>query len=119
LKVDSFLRKRLPIAWRLESDGPVCTPFWVIDNRPLSIMCSSDGTLTGANLGPCPTTAPATPTNTPLQIVTGVSPSITDPNGYVLAPNSGDYIVASLDDLIEARLFCGVLDDTLLFTKGD
>jgi hypothetical protein len=63
------------------------TPFWVIDNRGLSIECSSDGTLTGTNLGACPTT----PTTQQFQIVTGVSPTVTNPNGYVLAPDSGDY----------------------------
>jgi hypothetical protein len=60
------------------------TPFWVIDNRPLSIMCSDNGTLDGSQV-PCP----SGPTG--LAMVTGVSPSISNPNGYVLAPGSGDY----------------------------
>jgi hypothetical protein len=89
----SGVAKVLTSGWEASSIIAVQTgtPFWVIDNRPLSIMCSSDGTLTGADLGPCPTAAPATPTNIALQIVKGVSPTITNPNGYVLAPNSGDY----------------------------
>jgi hypothetical protein len=69
------------------------TPFWVIDNRPLSILCSSDGTLSGANLGACSTAATATP----FKIVTGVSPSTANPNGYVLAPGSGDYNLDGTD----------------------
>lgn len=60
------------------------TPFWVIDNRPLQIMCSDNGTMDGTQV-PCPSTP------TTLQIVTGVSPTLTNPNGYVLAPGSGDY----------------------------
>lgn len=63
------------------------TPFWVIDNRSASVMCSSNGTLSGANLGACPTS----PTSQPFKIVTGVSPNVSNPNGYVLAPGSGDY----------------------------
>lgn len=91
--VGSGVAKVLTSGWEASSIIAVQTgtPFWVTDNRPLSIMCSSDGTLTGANLGPCPTGPPASPTNTTLQIVSGVSPSVTNPNGYVLAPNSGDY----------------------------
>lgn len=60
------------------------TPFWVIDNRPLQLMCSDNGTLDNS-AAPCPSGATA------LKIVTGVSPSISNPNGYVLAPGSGDY----------------------------
>jgi Carboxypeptidase regulatory-like domain len=60
------------------------TPFWVIDNRPLQVMCSDNGTL-DASAVPCPSGA------TNLDIVTGVSPSLANPNGYVLAPGSGDY----------------------------
>lgn len=60
------------------------TPFWVTDNRPLSIMCSDNGTLDASAVA-----CPSGPTT--LDIVTGVSPSISNPNGYVLAPGSGDY----------------------------
>ena len=59
------------------------TPFWVVDNRSLSIMCSfADG-----SQSPCPTS----PTTENFSIITGVSPSASNPNGYVLAPGSGDY----------------------------
>jgi hypothetical protein len=60
------------------------TPFWVTDNRALQIMCSNNGTMDGSQV-PCPS-GPTT-----LDLVTGVSPSLTNPNGYVLAPGSGDY----------------------------
>jgi hypothetical protein len=60
------------------------TPFWVIDNRPLQVMCSDNGTQDNSAV-PCPSGATA------LKVVTGVSPSISNPNGYVLAPGSGDY----------------------------
>ena len=60
------------------------TPFWVVDNRPLSIMCSDNGTL-DASATPCPSGPTA------LEPVTGQSPSGSNPNGYVLAPGSGDY----------------------------
>jgi hypothetical protein len=61
------------------------TPFWVIDNRPGNIMCSDNGTL-DASAAACPLGA-----NTTLVPVVGQSPTISNPNGYVLAPNSGDY----------------------------
>ena len=63
------------------------TPYWVIDNRGASVMCSADGTVTGVNFGPCPTS----PVSGTVNVVTGVSPSIANPNGYELAPGSGDY----------------------------
>ncbi|HET6181861.1 MAG TPA: TonB-dependent receptor, partial [Candidatus Sulfotelmatobacter sp.] len=85
--VGNGFAKVLTGGWELSSIVAIQTgtPFWVIDNRSLSVMCSDDGTLNGTNLGPCPSTP------TTLDIVTGVSPTATNPNGYVLAPNSGDY----------------------------
>lgn len=85
--------KELTSGWEASSIIAIQTgtPFWVIDNRSLSIMCSSDGTLTGASLGACPTGPPATAQSPFVQPVTGVSPSFSNPNGYVLAPGSGDY----------------------------
>jgi hypothetical protein len=84
--VGSGFAKELTSGWEASSIIAVQTgtPFWVIDNRALSIMCSDNGTL-DASAVPCP----SGPTS--LDIVTGVSPSATNPNGYVLAPGSGDY----------------------------
>ena len=48
------------------------TPYWVIDNRGASVMCSADGTVTGVNFGPCPTS----PVSGTVNVVTGVSPSM-------------------------------------------
>jgi hypothetical protein len=85
--VGNGFAKVLTGGWELSSIVAIQTgtPFWVIDNRSLSVMCSDDGTLNGTSLGPCPS-GPTT-----LDIVTAVSPTATNPNGYVLAPNSGDY----------------------------
>lgn len=85
----SGVAKMLTGGWEASSIVAIQTgtPFWVIDNRSASVMCSSDGTLAGTNLGPCPTS----PTSQPFKIVTGVSPNVSNPNGYVLAPGSGDY----------------------------
>jgi hypothetical protein len=60
------------------------TPFWVVDNRALNIMCSDNGTLDASA-----TACPSGPTT--LEPVIGQSPSVSNPNGYLLAPNSGDY----------------------------
>jgi hypothetical protein len=57
------------------------TPFWVIDNRPFDPMCNVGGT----------PTACSSPTAVGYPVITGVNPSGTNPNGYVLAPDSGDY----------------------------
>jgi len=57
------------------------TPFWVIDNRPFDPMCNVGGTAT-----PC-----SSPAAAGAAIITGVNPSVANPNGYELAPDSGDY----------------------------
>jgi hypothetical protein len=62
------------------------TPFWVTDNRSGNILCSDNGTLDGTQAA-CPLGVP----NSGVQPVTGQSPTVTNPNGYVLAPNVGDY----------------------------
>lgn len=82
----SGIAKLLTGGWEASSIVAIQTgtPFWVIDNRPLQVMCSDNGTL-DSTAAPCPSGA------TSLQIVTGVSPSLSNPNGYVLAPGSGDY----------------------------
>jgi Carboxypeptidase regulatory-like domain len=79
----SGIAKLLTRGWEASSIVAIQTgtPFWVIDNRGASIMCSDNGTLDGTQAA-----CPSQPT-----IVTGVSPSVSNPNGYVLAPNSGDY----------------------------
>jgi len=57
------------------------TPFWVIDNRPFDPMCNVGGTPTA-----CDSAAAAG-----APIITGVNATATNPNGYMLAPDSGDY----------------------------
>lgn len=57
------------------------TPFWVIDNRLFDPMCNVGGTPTA-----CDSAAAAG-----APIITGVNPTVTNPNGYELAPDSGDY----------------------------
>jgi hypothetical protein len=57
------------------------TPFWVIDNRPFDPMCNVGGTPTA-----CDSAAAAG-----AAIITGVNPTVSNPNGYELAPDSGDY----------------------------
>jgi hypothetical protein len=57
------------------------TPFWVIDNRSFDPMCNVGGTPTACN-SPAAAGSP---------IITGVNPTLTNPNGYLLAPDSGDY----------------------------
>jgi len=68
------------------------TPFWVIDNRPGNILCSDNGTLDGTQAA-CPLGV----SNSGVQPVTGQSPTVTNPNGYVLAPLSGDYNLDGTD----------------------
>jgi len=63
------------------------TPFWVIDNRPFDPMCDVGGTPTA-----CSSAAAAG-----APIITGVNPSGANPNGYLLAPDSGDYNLDGTD----------------------
>lgn len=79
----SGLAKILTGGWEASSIVAVQTgtPFWVIDNRSFDPMCNVGGTQVA-----CSSAAAAG-----APIVTGVNRSITNPNGYVLAPDSGDY----------------------------
>lgn len=63
------------------------TPFWVIDNRPFDPMCTVEGTPTACD-SPAAAGAP---------IITGVNATATNPNGYMLAPDSGDYNLDGTD----------------------